>query len=339
MSAPAVTVLMPVFNGAAYLREAIGSILEQTFGDFELLVVNDGSTDDTPSILRSCRDPRLRVLDNGANLGLIASLNKGLDAANGEFVARMDADDVALPRRLERQAAYLQIAPSIGVCGTWFRTFGGTRPTVVRPPVGPDDMAAKLFYESPLAHPTVMFRRMLFAAHGLRYSQDFAHAEDYELWTRAAEVTALANLPEVLLRYRQHAEQVSAAKAAKQDETVKRILLRQLRKVCPQASEAECNAHVAIVRNRMGDGDVLHVDYVESWLRRLIGGNETASRPFPREAFLRSLAIVWWRHCSARCARPGVLKAFFSSELTQALPLRNRLGILALRAKATVMPA
>jgi glycosyltransferase involved in cell wall biosynthesis len=339
MTAPAVTVLMPVYNGAAFLREAIGSILGQTATGFELLVVNDGSTDDTSAILRATRDSRLRVIDNGANLGLITSLNRGLDAASGEFVARMDADDIALPRRLERQAAFLRSSPGTGLCGTWFRTIGEGRSTVVRPPAGPEDMAAKLFYESPLAHPTVMFRRALFAEHGLRYSPDFAHAEDYDLWTRAAEVTALANLPEVLLQYRQHAEQVSSAKAAKQDETVQKILLRQLFKVYPQASEAECAAHVAIVRNRLSAEDGLAVGDVESWLRKLIRANDSAAKPFPREAFRRALAFVWWRYCAPRCAARGVLRTFLASELTKALPVRNRLGILALRAKAVAAPS
>lgn len=339
MTAPAVTVLMPVHNGAAYLREAIDSVLRQTLADFELLVVNDGSTDETASVLRDCGDPRLRVLDNGANLGLVASLNKGLDAASGEFIARMDADDVALPGRLQRQRAFLQGAPGVGLCGTWFRTFGGARSIVVRPPTGPADISAKLFYESPLAHPTVMFRRGLFAANGLRYAHDYPHAEDYELWTRAAEVMDLANLPEVLLRYRQHEEQVSSAKAGKQDETVRKILVRQLRKLCPQASDAECDAHVAIVRNRVTDAAGIGVDFVESWLKKLIERNGAEASAFPPDAFRRALAVVWWRYCAARCAARGVLKAFFASELTQALPARNRLGILALRARAMAVPS
>jgi hypothetical protein len=184
-----------------------------------------------------------------------------------------------------------------------------------------------------------MFRRALFAAHGLRYSQEFAHAEDFELWTRVAEVTAIANLPVVLLHYREHSDQVSTAKAAKQDETVTKILLRQLRKVYPEASDAESNAHVAIMRNLLKDENAPTVDYVQSWLETLIAGNDAASRPFPRDAFRRALAIAWWRFCATRCALPGVLTAFFASELTRVLPLRNRLGILALRAKAMAFPA
>jgi hypothetical protein len=106
---------------------------------------------------------------------------------------------------------------------------------------------ARLFFESPLAHPTVMFRRAFFAEHGLRYSPDFADAEDYELWTRVARFTELANLPEVLLQYRRHDEQISTMKKAKQDETVRKILLRQLEAIHPHATGPERDAHVAIV--------------------------------------------------------------------------------------------
>jgi glycosyltransferase involved in cell wall biosynthesis len=331
MATPAVTVLMPVYNGARFLAGAMESVLGQTFGDFELLAINDGSSDQTAEILASSRDPRVRIVENGRNLGLIASLNKGLDLARGDYVARMDQDDLALPKRLEKQVHFLSASPRTGLCGTWFRTFGGTRSTVVRPPARADDMAARLFYESPLAHPTVMFRRALFAEHGLRYSHEYPHAEDYELWTRVAGLTELANLPEVLLQYRRHDEQVSTLKKAKQDETVRKILLRQLGKIHPHSTEAERDTHAAIVSSWIPDKVELELDYVESWLRGLIRRNETLAA-FPPEAFRRALAIVWWRHCSARFSVPGTLGAFYASELTRVLPLKNKLGALALRA-------
>src|SRR2546426_3494714 len=106
MAGPVVTVLMPVYNGARFLANAMNSVLGQTFGNFELLAINDGSSDKTAEILASCRDPRLRIVDNGRNLGLIASLNKGLDLARGDYIARMDADDVCYPNRLAVQVAF-----------------------------------------------------------------------------------------------------------------------------------------------------------------------------------------------------------------------------------------
>ncbi|MGH8687210.1 MAG: glycosyltransferase family 2 protein [Burkholderiales bacterium] len=334
MKAPAVSVLMPVYNGAEHLGEAIASIRAQSFEDFELLVVDDGSTDASPEMLRACPDPRLRVLRNDRNLGLIASLNRGLEEARGEYVARMDADDTALPRRLERQRELLVGSPRIGLCGTWFRMLDGAAAGVVRSLVRPEDLAAKLFYESPLAHPSVMFRRTFFANHGLRYDAEFPHAEDFELWTRVAQVTKLANVPEVLLLYRQHGGQVSARHERVQAESVKKIVLRQLRRIHPDATESECEAHAAIVRNRKAEAP--EVGYVEAWLGNLIRRNEATSAGFPPSAFRRAIAILWWRYCSARSAQSGILSAFYTSPLTRSLPLKNRLGMLIVRAGAAL---
>jgi glycosyltransferase involved in cell wall biosynthesis len=332
MAAPAVTVLMPVHNGASYLAEAMGSILGQTFSDFELLVVDDGSTDATPSILDACRDSRLAVHRNERNLGLVASLNWGLDHAKGEYIARMDADDVSLPNRLERQVDFLRRTPRTGLCGTWFRMFGAARSPTVRPLIRAEDMAAQLFHESPLAHPSVMFRRALFDRHALRYSHEYPHAEDFELWTRVSQVAELANLPEVLLLYRQHEEQVSASKKAAQEESVKKIVLRQLARIHADATDAEREAHVAIITNWRTDAAGIGVGYVESWLKGLVERNDAAPAGFPPAAFRRVIAKAWWRYCSARSATPGMLKAFYASELTRSLPLKNRLGMLAFRA-------
>jgi hypothetical protein len=184
-----------------------------------------------------------------------------------------------------------------------------------------------------------MFRRALFADHGLQYSLDYAHAEDFELWVRAAEITELANLPEVLLRYRQHGEQVGNLKTAKQNETVRTILVRQLRKIYPEAGAAECEKHVSIFKDWLSEQPGIDVNYVATWLRQLVARNECAGSPFPREAFRRTLGIVWWRYCSVRLATRGMLSAFYASEFARALPLRNRLGIIALRAKALATPS
>ena len=158
-AAPSVTVLMPVYNGAAFLSEALESMFCQSLQDFELLVIDDGSTDATATILAACSDSRLRVVRNQLNLGLVATLNKGLDIARGELVARMDADDVALPARLESQMQFLSRHPEIGICGTWFRELRDGKATLVRPPCTHDDLSAHLFFYSPFAHPSVMLRK------------------------------------------------------------------------------------------------------------------------------------------------------------------------------------
>ena len=339
MASPEVSVLMPVYNGARFLAEAIDSVLGQTFGDFELLAINDGSSDETAEILARYRDSRVRIVDNGRNLGLIASLNRGFDLARGDFIARMDADDLCFPRRLEKQVNFLRENPWVGLCGTWFCTFGNGKPKIIRPPIQADDMAARLFFESPLGHPTVMFRRPLFVERGLIYKDEFLHAEDYELWTRAAEVTGLANLPDVLLRYRQHEAQTSSLRKTRQEATVANIRLRQLQKIHPDATQAERATHLAILSNMISDEAQIDVTIVESWLLKLIKLNEYAEKGFPIEAFRRAIAIVWWRFCSSQILAPGMLRSFYRSELTRVLSLRNKLGFLAVRMRAGGTPA
>ncbi len=200
MNGPRVTVLMPVYNAAPHLREAVDSILGQTFSDFEFLIIDDGSTDGSAAIIRSYPDTRLRFIQNQRNLGLTATLNFGLDLAQGEYVARMDADDISLPERLAKQAAFLDASPSVGIAGVWAWTFGDARFKIPHP-AGAERIRAKLLFDSALVHPAVMMRRSALNAHNLRY-RALGHFEDYELWQRAARVFPLANLPEYLFHYR-----------------------------------------------------------------------------------------------------------------------------------------
>lgn len=215
---PAVSVLMPVYNGERFLAEAIDSILGQTFTDFEFVIVDDGSTDASPAILAdyASRDPRIRVLTQ-ANAGIVAALNRGLAECRAPLVARMDADDISLPTRLERQVAFLGGHPAVAVVGTAFQLVsdtGGAGP-VVRHATGHAAIVRGLRRGNCLAHPTVMMRRDPIQAVG-GYREFLRHAEDYDLWTRVAERHELANLPECLLRYRVHGGQVSWAVAEAQ---------------------------------------------------------------------------------------------------------------------------
>lgn len=198
--APRVTVLMPVYNAEATLREAVDSILAQTLADFEFVIVDDGSTDGSIAIVQSYADERIRLLCNPNNLRLAQSLNRGLAAAQGEYIARMDADDVSLPERLAQQVAFMDAHPDIGISGTWAETFGEAR-YAIRHPHAPAFAKSRLLFNTTLAHPTVIMRRGLMEAFGLKY-RDFYPCDDYELWQRAADFFPLSNLPKALLRYR-----------------------------------------------------------------------------------------------------------------------------------------
>lgn len=203
---PRVSVLMPVYNGERYLREAIESILNQTFTDFEFVIVDDGSTDGTAAILDSCDDPRIVRLKNHTNIGLPGSLNRGLTAARAEFVARMDADDISLTARLEKQVNYLDKHPEIGILGSANQVidaYDQDRGMRHRPLYDLEIRWISLL-RTPFAHPATMIRRDVMTQNDLRYDEAFQTAEDYELFTRMLKYTCGANLSEPLIRYRSH---------------------------------------------------------------------------------------------------------------------------------------
>lgn len=208
---PVVTVVMPVRNAARYLAEAIESILSQTFRDFELLIVDDGSTDETPKILAKfqARDRRVSVhrLPGG---GLSAALNHGCSLARGSLIARMDGDDVALAERLERQVEFLAVRTDVVLLGTAHTEIDseGSVLGMTVYPTDPEAVAARLPVKNCIAHPTVMFSRCAFESVG-GYRRAFFPAEDYDLWLRLGDRYAMANLPEPLLQYRLHSGSAS----------------------------------------------------------------------------------------------------------------------------------
>lgn len=211
---PLVTVALPVHNAARWLRECIDSVLSQTFTRFELLVADDGSTDEGPDIVRSYADPRIRLVTGRHDY--IATLNRLVDEARGRYIARMDADDVMLPRRLEWQYEYMEAHPEVSVLGGGVERFGAASGTLMLPErVSLHDLVDRCC----VAHPTVMLRRADLVRHGLRYEAAYVWAEDYRLWVEALKHgLRVRNLQRVVLRYRCHDAQVSHARHARQQE-------------------------------------------------------------------------------------------------------------------------
>lgn len=244
--APQVTVLIPVYNGERHLAAAIDSILGQSFGDFELLIIDDGSTDASAALAAGYDDPRIRLESNARNLGVVATLNRGLAMARGDFIARMDADDIALPVRLERQLAFLASHPSVVACGTWMSAFGAGTAATWQAPCEHAEIMARLLFESCLFHPTVMLRTAVLRTYGVSYDGEYRHAEDYELWTRLAAYGQLANLGEVLLNYRLHDGNIGVAHRGEQLETAGRVRSGLLRRMGLKPGPRELALHEAL---------------------------------------------------------------------------------------------
>lgn len=205
MTIPLVSVLLPVYNGSRYLKEAIDSVLQQSFADFELIVINDGSTDSTGEIIASCSDPRIRYFEQ-QNRGLSATLNRAISLARGSYLARQDSDDISYPERFARQVAFLDSNPCCGMVGTWAEIWRERRRSgaVHRHPAGNDVLQFLLLFNNPFVHSSVMMRRDAVAAVG-GYLSDRSRQlpEDYELWSRIARRYQVANIPEVLHVYRE----------------------------------------------------------------------------------------------------------------------------------------
>ncbi len=215
--APRISLLLPVYNSAAYLETALQSLLTQTFTDFEIIAINDASTDASAAILAACTDSRLRVLHNSQNLGVAQSLNRGLQESRAPYIARMDADDIAHPDRLRQQVDYLDRHPEVVLLGTAFYVFAtGSRRPYALASLETDDALIRWYccWYNRFAHPSVMFRRsavMTLPQPG--YDPAVRVAQDYDLWTRLLATGQGANLAHPLLSYRVHAVSHSVREA------------------------------------------------------------------------------------------------------------------------------
>lgn len=233
---PRLTVLMPTYNVAPWVEEAIQSVLNQTYRDFELLVVDDASTDDTLDLVRAIDDPRIRIASFPNNVGLSENLNRGLDIIDTELVARMDGDDIAEPDWLETGIRVLDSHPEVGVCSFGFQFFG-TKTSLVRFPEHHEDSKAQMLFGCTVIVP--VFRRAVMVDNHLRYSTEAFPAEDYMMWADAYRVTQVYNVQRTLFHYRTHALQISTARREAQIVKSNEVRLKMLQWLNPDFTDEE----------------------------------------------------------------------------------------------------
>jgi len=287
---------MPVYNASEFLREAVESIFAQSFSDFEFLIIDDGSTDGSQSIIRSYDDSRIRFAQNEKNIGVAATLNRGLDLAQGEYIARMDADDISLPRRLEKQIHFMDKNPEIGVSGTWIQLFGDQLRVVDRSPVGASVVKAYLLFDNPMFHHSVILRRDTMKKHGLRYDPVFNRTEDLDLWSRASEYIAMDNLPKVLVRFRVHDASVTSNAQDVMTRQTEKILTRSLEKIGIELKREEIKFHHVISRGRRVYSRE-HIEKAETWLSNIREKNRHTG-VHDVEALDKAIGMIWFRLCS-----------------------------------------
>lgn len=233
---PRVTVLMPTYNVAPWVEESIRSVLNQTYHDFELLVVDDASTDQTLDVVRAIRDPRIRIASFPNNVGLADNLNRGLDIIDTELVARMDGDDIAEPDWLETGIRILDTHPEVGICSFGFQFFGA-KTSVVRFPELHEDSKAQMLFGCTVIVP--VFRKSVFTDNNLRYSTEAFPAEDYMMWANAYPLTQIYNVQRTLFHYRTHATQISTSRREAQIVKSNEVRLKMLQWLNPNFTDEE----------------------------------------------------------------------------------------------------
>lgn len=237
---PKITVIMPVYNGERYLREAIESILTQTFTDFEFIIIDDGSIDRTWSFLSeyAIKDHRIVLIQNHENIGLTKSLNKGLQTAGGAYIARQDADDISAPERLEKQAEYLDANPETGLVGTAYHLIdeSGNYVSTNHPELNDTAIRWRMLFRNAFIHTSVMIRRRVLTEKALFYSEDLPCSQDMDLWVQLMKYTHVANLKEPLVSLRRHDNSISTIQFEAQERIATEISYKQLLRFLPDTS-------------------------------------------------------------------------------------------------------
>jgi Glycosyltransferases involved in cell wall biogenesis len=328
---PKISVLMPVYNGEKYLREAIESILNQTFTDFEFIIIDDASTDKSEEIIKSYTDPRIIYRKNEINAGLAVCLNLSIDMARGEYLARMDADDISAPSRLEEQLKFMEKNSEIDICGSWAALIN-QRGKIWK--TQPDRLLAPaLLFNTPLFHPAIIFRTTSLRRNNLKYNPSFRKIQDYELWLRAAKLLKLANIKKPLLRYRVTGEKINKC----QSDPVCQGVIESVRKkavleLIAQPEETELQIH-----NKISNGEKLNTDQIflaEKWLLKIISANRK-EKIYQKADLEECLRRTWL----AICRQNGLkgFRTFISSELFGKNILEKLLNIILLAIEIKIL--
>ncbi|MGV3764005.1 glycosyltransferase family 2 protein [Parapedobacter sp.] len=317
---PAVSVLMAAYNAGLYIREAIQSVLGQTFRDFELIVYNDGSTDDTSAIVNEFTDPRIRLIADENNKGITHARQVALRAARGKYIAILDSDDVAFPSRLEKQYQFLEVHPDVVLCGgnaVVIDENGNTTTQVLIPSYKPEELKVKLFFNNIFVNSTVMYRRAeVLSLGGYR---DREPAEDYDLFVRLADAYEIRMLAEeYFVRYRLHSSNSSYIKQKKLVDHVREIKREQLVSIGVKSAEIYVSAFEALIRGAFKDHSI--EDFYEL-LVALRSANLTSNK-LPQTIFEKELFDRWYlivtstirkRQAASYLLRKGLFKVSLTS--------------------------
>lgn len=293
-----ISVIMSVYNTKEeWLREAIESILNQTFSDFEFIIISDCPTDGSEAVVceYAKKDSRIKVLQNDENIGLTKSLNKGLMVAKGKYIARMDADDISVSNRFEKQVAYLDAHPDTVAVGSRCYLSQTHKPTINDWTADQEVLAIRMmFANAGLPHPSAMIRHSVLKEHDVRYTESIKKSQDYKLWTDLLPYGKLMILPDILLIYREHDQQISANKNS-QYSYAHRVSLMQAEKLLGEMSGEEQDLHVTVTETDLPHGACA----LDRYLNKIEKANDRKQLYQPKK-LKRELGYLWCRKAIRR---------------------------------------
>ena len=259
---PEISVLMSVYNGEPFLRKSIESILSQTFTNFEFILIDDCSSDNSSSIIEyyAQKDDRIKYIQNPKRFQLTRSLNVGLEIANGKYIARQDADDISLPNRLQSQLKFMKTNIKVGVLGTSAEYIDEKDETILisRRPTNKTFLKWKLLFGNPLIHSSIMFNSELVRSLG-GYNPKFIRSQDYELWSKCSDLTDISQLPDILIKHRRHSKSIHGINASEQFETSLKIMHANIYKLLKTNIDIE---HIRLLR-RLTSNPLKSIDQYE----------------------------------------------------------------------------
>jgi hypothetical protein len=303
-----ITLLIPCYNALAYLPALVQNIeacLAQY--NFSVLVIDDGSTDGSLAYLQAWQNDSVTLLENEENKGLIYTLNRGLEAINTKYIARLDADDLMTLDRLKTQVSYMEKYENVVLCGSNFVSFGNEKEEISTNSLTDEELQVALLFRCPFLHSSVMMRNEILQKYALLYEKKYIHAEDYALWIALQKFGKIVNLPQVLTKRCEHTNQITQQYAQGMKATTLAIYTQQLQKIGISPTEQELEIHYVLTRSAPEAPTLAYLQSIDAWLCRLQQAN-AQYLAYPAPHFTQYLQELWLRHMAGKA---GVGKGFY----------------------------
>jgi glycosyltransferase involved in cell wall biosynthesis len=309
-----VSVVMPVYNSEKYLSCALKSVLNQSFDDFEFIIIDDCSTDHSSKIISLYNDPRIRYFKNEKNQGISYSLNRGIDISRGRYIIRMDSDDICVPERFSKQISFMENHPKVGVCGSWVKTIGQSE-GLWKPSTKPEFVHCATLFSAVLCHPSTILRRELLERYTLRYCLEVSGFEDWDMWRRGACHFSITNIPQVLLHYRTTNWITNQSNLTDEDLKAPSFrLFHELDRRNLTALGLEATNEEKLIHRRLGSlafkNDKAFIMAANQWLEKLYLANNKAGI-YPHLPLQQTLADRWLKVCKFASETPAQARKLF----------------------------